>query len=255
MRDSVIFTPTQRDTLLSQLFGEESNLYTYTESGGRYIDIVVEHDSLGYEVMVIVVTLLYIYWLGRYISIHTTNRYRESRRMGFGGVEESGSFFLDTTLPWGLFISLTAILSSRIGIIFSIDKITSIPFWMLMYGVMSIFTLYWLWGWIVMKIWNKDEQSEELCDNLIAIKVRAVLISTIYLLPMALLSSTPNSYPPFSYLLFVSSLGVTIHYFIKIFSLFMHEKVSTFRWFLYLCTVEVAPLVLGWFIFDYLTTK
>lgn len=245
MRDSVLIM--QRDSLLSQLFGDGSRLV----ASGEGVDVVVVGGVVrpfGFEIMVVVATLLYLYWLGRYVTIHHANRYRESKRKGIGGLEGSSSFLFDTTLPWGLFVSLATIVTLKLCELCLFESILSIPFGWLMGSVVVGFTLYWLWGWGVMRVWRNDDLDEKI----VSLKVRVVLRSTIYILPIALLSSFVPTHHLLSYLLLAASLIVTIYYFVKTFLLFISEKFSSLRWFLYLCTVEVAPIVLLLCIFDYL---
>ncbi len=252
-----------RDSVLTALFGEHSAFYSASlaDVGSSVAGASgVAAHGLVFDLVVVVVTLLYLYWSSRYIGQRLLNRYRESRLKGLGDVEGLGGFIFDTTLPWVLFIALCVIFFVKLIELLAFNNLYDGPlidlgFGWFVVGVSLLFLLFWLWVLGAMNIWHRLIGEENMYENLFSLKVQFVRIVTIYLLPVALLVALAEPHRVAVYALFVGALIAIIYYIVKTFLLFVREKVSSLRWFLYLCTVEVAPLVLVWFIFDYLTTK
>ncbi len=214
----------------------------------REVIIVKAAESLGYHLMIGIATIIYFYWLSSYVRSNFRDHYRGSRRLSLGGDDVVGIYGLNETLPWGLFFTLcTTLLIKITGVVVLLHPSYSLlenSFGWYILASSLIFILYWGWGWGVITLSMKDEKLIELKELLHTQRIKTVEQSTIYLLPIALLCSLSEIDSYASLIIFAASIIAMALHLVKTFFLFKVEKVSKLRWFLYLCTVEVAPILI-----------
>ncbi len=258
---------TSRTSPANYIFGEASQLVRSVEStDGGYMSVLT--NTTLFEVTLLVVLLLYLIWLGRYVArgeFVSFQRASYSRSTFIGDLESqlsSGGKIGDNVILCTLIVAIYVIFLTRIVEAIESLKLSSFFYdgslsshildfglerWMVMVAVGFIAIM--VWSFAVFSAAGYLSHSNDLCRDVMRLKMRMLYSSVIFLMPWIVLSALRGGSDLFFYISMVFVGIFTLIYLIRSFLLFTSKKISILHWILYLCGVEIFPVTLIWAFF------
>ncbi len=264
---------------VSEVFGDSSYVIRVetTDALRRSSDLELV-GAWGFEVFILLMSLLYLAWGSRRLSIKMGSFFRGESHMldGSGGAHVSDSINANNGIIGGggssaqivsvavagslvlgaiiLLLSKGAEVAMNRGdmLIFErefyamaimIDEM-GLGLWMV--AIAGLFCASMLWFVLIM--WSADllSRSSWLYAATITIRSNTMMLCAVVALPMLLLAALDPSSVWAIYATLVAIALSMLYYVCRTFLLFAQQNVSLLHWFLYLCAVELVPLTLIW---------
>ncbi|MFI3258810.1 MAG: DUF4271 domain-containing protein [Rikenellaceae bacterium] len=218
-------------------------------------------DSGGFEIVVMVVVVLYIIWIARSLANLADVPFRISNPFaqitgstGLGATVKVGDVVLEWMLVSSIFMLFaTKAVDTLYPYSLTLDSLSAqitelgVVWWMLI--VVGGFWLTMLWSIILLLVVGFFFRSNWLLPQTTLIKSSLLSMSVVWLLPVLIFSSMEQEVLFMTFLAIILSITFVAIYLFRIFSLFRSENFSILHCILYLCSVELFPITFLWVYF------
>ncbi len=265
-----------REGLLKDIFGEISTLCEQTpltESVTRQTiyGSTSLSESLLFDIIVLLLIVLYLVWIIRYATHHQRGDYTEERWL-YGDEDYRGEWSM--AIRWSDVAYSVALLSVFAVTILSLAADWVVGHYSIMYdslegsalldisahlqqiGLVPIAinsTIYifatTVWLGMIFFICSLFSQSEQLYSKIIRLRMQVLYLILLYFIPVFILFALNRDSVILWYIVVAEAVVFSVLYLVRGFLLFITQKISILQWFLYLCTVEIIPVVVAWVIF------